>query len=499
MGFETQAFNNSQNSIIPMIEERKKKLEEIKKAGIEPYPFTFDVTGNAKGILERFTKLGKEEQTKESFSIAGRIMQKRGMGKASFMHLQDETGRIQLFCKKDDLKDYDLLKLLDLGDIIGVTGTVFRTKMGEISLYVTQLVILTKTLAQLPEKYHGLKDVELRYRNRHVDLIMNPEVKETFKKRTSIIKTVRKVLDEKNFLEVETPVLQPIYGGAAARPFKTFLHELKMDVFLRISDELYLKRLIVGGFNRVYEISKDFRNESIDRSHNPEFTMLEAYQAYTDLYGMMDLCEEIFEKACIAVNGTTEVEYQGKKLSFKRPWKRVKMVDAIKEATGKDVLAMNQDELSNYIDQEKIPFDKDRTKGTLIQAIFEAKCEEQLVQPTFIYDHPVETTPLAKNSRTTKPGFVERFEPFVCGMEVANAYSELNDLIQQRKLLADSAKALAKGDNEANPMDDDFVQALEIGMPPTGGIGIGIDRMIMLLTDSASIRDVIFFPFMKQV
>ncbi|MFH1174841.1 MAG: lysine--tRNA ligase, partial [archaeon] len=371
-----------------MNEEKLRKLQELKKKGIPSYPYRYAVTATSKEILDKYAHIVVAEHTQDIHSIAGRIVQMREMGKASFMHLQDSVGKIQVYLRADQLANYDLLKLLDLGDIIGVEGEVFRTKMGEITINARTVVLLTKSLGDLPEKYHGLKDIELRYRNRHLDLIANPEIRETFRKRAAIISTMRKVLDEKGFLEVETPVIQPIYGGGAAKPFTTFINDLKQNAYLRISDELYLKRLIVGGIDRVYEISKDFRNESIDRSHNPEFTMMEAYQAYADLHDMMDLCEEIFEQACLAVNGTLDVTYGEHKINFKRPWKRVRMIDCIKEHAGIDVTSMDEEALLSFIRTQHIKFDREEKKGYMVAAIFEHFCEEKLIQPTFIIDHP---------------------------------------------------------------------------------------------------------------
>jgi len=487
-----------------LIKERLRKLEEIRKLGVNPYPYKYEPKHKAKQLAEKYEKLKPEEKTADKTKVAGRIVGLRRMGKICFMHISDETGKVQLYFKFDDLgeKKYEFLKLLDVGDFIGAEGAIFKTKTGELTISVSNFDILAKSIRPLPEKWHGLTDVEARYRQRYLDLIMNPEVRETFKKRTMIIDSIRELLNPKGFLEVDTPSLQTIYGGAAAKPFKTHLNALDMDVYLRISNELYLKRLIVGGFERVYEFARDFRNEDIDRTHNPEFTQIEIYQAYADFKDMMELVEDIYVNAAKKLYGTTKIEYQGHKIDLKKPWERLTMVGAIKKYGDIDVTKLSDRELFDLRTTFNLEIEGDITRGKVIQALFEHLVEGKLIQPIFITHHPAETTPLCKHCREQSnetKGCVERFEPFIAGMEIANAYSELNDPVLQRKLLEDQAKQLRAGATEAHPMDEDFLRAIETGMPPTGGIGIGVDRMVMLLTNSASIRDVIFFPFMKKV
>lgn len=475
-----------------LIAERKRKLEELRKQGINPYPYRYAPTHTARQILEKYGGM-QIEQTKDSVAVAGRIMALRRMGKATFCHIRDHTDKLQLYLKEDVLgKDYDLLRLWDVGDWIGCTGLVFKTKTGEVTVNVQKASMLCKSIRPFPEKWHGLKDIEIRYRKRYLDLVMNPEVREVFRTRAKIIDTIRSVLNSRGFLEVETPVLQSLYGGAAAKPFKTHLNALNTDVFLRIATELHLKRLIVGGFDRVYEIGKNFRNEDIDRTHNPEFTAIEIYQAYADFKDMMELTEDLYVAAAMAVHGKTAFTYQGTEIDVRKPWKVLRMSEAINEIGGVDVEALDDKSLLARVPKKELLPPKP-SRGEIIQALFEQLVEEKLVQPTFITHHPQETTPLCKPCRD-HPHLVERFEPFICGMEVANAYSELNDPILQRTLL----EAQAAGRREwGEAVDEDFLQAIEYGMPPTGGLGIGIDRMVMLLTDSPSIRDVIFFPFMK--
>lgn len=484
-----------------LIAERARKREELLKKGIDPYPYRCEPTHKAREIVTRYNHLNAEETTKDSVKVAGRIVGLRRMGKATFMHLQDGTGRVQLYFKYDELGgSYDNLKLFDLGDFLGVEGTVFKTKTGEITVRTTAFELLCKSLRPLPEKWHGLKDIEQRYRKRHLDLIMNPEVKETFVKRTKIINVIRELLNSKDFLEVETPILQPIYGGANAKPFKTHLNTLKQDVYLRISNELYLKRLIVGGFERVYEFAKDFRNEDIDRTHNPEFTQIEIYQSYADFTDMKELVEDIYIAAANAVHGTTRFEYQEQMIDVKKPWASYTMAEALKKFAGVDAAKLTDKDLDKLCQQHKIEItEKQPSKGQLMQALFEELVEDKLIQPTFITHHPIETTPLCKPCREhhLRGHFIERFEPFIAGMEIANAYSELNDPVLQRTLLERQSRQLRTGSEEAHPMDEDFVQAIEVGMPPTGGVGVGIDRMVMIITNNPSIRDVLFFPFMK--
>jgi len=480
----------------PLVREKLRKLEELRKLGINPYPYNYNKTHSTDDVLSKHSKLKPEEITKDIVSVAGRIMTLRDMGKAAFCHIQDEFGRIQIYLRQDQLKNFNILKLLDLGDIIGVRGKVFKTKTGEISVWAEELTLLTKSINPLPEKFHGLKDIETRYRQRYVDLITNPEVKNIFRIRTAMVNSFRRYLNERGFLEVETPTLQPVYGGANAKPFETYHNELKTKLFLRISNELYLKRLLVGGFEKVYEFVKDFRNEGIDTTHNPEFTQLEWYMAYGDYNDGMKMFEEIVSKTAKEVLGTTKINYQGKEIDLAVPWKRLKMVDAIKKYSGLEVEKMSQQELLKYCKDEGIEYKSDR-KGMLIQAIFEAKCEEHLIQPTFIIDHPIETTPLCKTLRNGNQEFVERFEPYINGWEIGNAYSELNDPILQKRLLLEQVERGRGGEKETHPMDDDFINALEYGMPPTSGVGVGFDRLVMLFTNSPSIRDVILFPLLK--
>lgn len=483
-----------------LIDERKKKREKLIEQGINPYPYTYDPKNKALEIQTKYQELEDGQETKDAVRIAGRIVGLRRMGKISFMHVLDQTGKVQAYFSIEELGDkMELLKQLDAGDWIGLEGTIFKTKRGEISVKVKDYKILCKSIRPLPEKWHGLKDIEQRYRKRYVDLIVNPEVRDTFIKRTMIVNKIRDTLNSKGFLEVDTPVLQPIYGGAAAKPFKTHLNALDMDVYLRISDELYLKRLIVGGFERIYEFSKDFRNEDIDRTHNPEFTQVEVYQAYGDYNDMKELLMDVYVNVTKELYNGTKFEYQGNTIDVKKPWKEYTMREALKELGGLDPEKMSDDDLREECKKNKIEITKETSREIMIQELFEALCEDKLIQPTIITEHPMESTPLCKQMRGDKTGkWVERFEPYIAGMEIGNAYSELNDPIVQRKLLEEQAKKLRGGDEESHPMDEDFVEAIEVGMPPTGGIGISIDRMAMLMTDNPSIRDVIFFPFMKQ-
>jgi len=482
-----------------LVKQRMEKLEKIKSLGINPYPYKFEAKNFSKDLLEKYSKLKNEKKAKEKVSLAGRVMTLRPMGKIAFGHLQDQKGKIQFFISEKELdkKELELFNLLDLGDIIGINGVIFRTKAGEITVLVKNLELLTKSLRPLPDKWHGLKDIEERYRKRYVDLIVNPEVKEVFIKKFKIVNSIRETLNKEDYVEVDTPIIQPIYGGAAAKPFKTHVNDLKREAFLRISDELYLKRLIVGGFDRVYEMSKDFRNESIDSSHNPEFTMIEYYQAYADYNDMMKLTEKIIVNANKLIGNKNEIEFQGKKINFKSPWKVMKMKDAIKQYGKIDVDKLSDKELFRLKDKYKLEPKGSLTRGWMIQLLFEHFVEPNLIQPIFIIEHPMETTPLCKRSRNNKD-LIERFELFIAGMEISNGYSELNDPVRQRKLLEEQAKELRSGIEEANPMDEDFVRAIEQGMPPTGGVGIGIDRLTMILTQSKSIKDIILFPMMKN-
>ena len=474
---------------------RKEKLEELRKQDKDPFKITkYNRTHNSEQIKENFEELEGKDVT-----IAGRIMAKRIMGKASFCHIQDMQGRIQSYVSLNDLgeESYKAFKTYDIGDIVGITGFVFKTKTGEISVHAKEMVLLTKSLRPLPEKFHGLKDTELRYRQRYVDLIMNPEVKDTFLIRSKIIKEIKNVLDSKGYVEVETPILNTIAGGAAARPFITHHNTLDMDMYLRIANELYLKRLIVGGFYKVYELGRMFRNEGISIKHNPEFTNIELYAAYEDYNDMMDITEEIISTVAERVLGTTKITYQGTPIDLTPGWKRISMIDAIKEVTGVDFNEINTDEeASDAARKLGVEIEGTLERGNVINLVFEEKVEDTLVQPTFITDYPVEVSPLTKR-KPSDPRLVERFEVFIGGREYGNAYSELNDPIDQYERFLEQAKQKAAGNEEANDMDDDFINALEYGMPPTGGLGIGVDRLIMLLTDSASIRDVLFFPTMK--
>ena len=474
-----------------IIQERLRKIKELRKEGINPYPHKFEKKNN---ISECLKSLGKKVKT------AGRLMTKRDLGKISFCNLQDSSGTIQIVFQDGETpkKVIEFFKNgFDAGDFAGVEGKIFKTKTKQISILVEKLEMLSKSILPLPEKWHGLQDKEERYRKRYLDLIMNPEVKKVFDKRERIIDYIREALKKKGFNEVETPTLQPLYGGASARPFITHLNALDMKLYLAISPELYLKRLIVGGYDKIFSMSRCFRNEGIDKSHNPEFTNMEIYQSYADYNDMMNLFEEIYEYCCKKINGTTKVKFKDKIIDFKRPWKRMTMFKAIKEFAGIDVEKMSEKELKKFIDKNKIEI-KHEAWGWMVQAIFEHFCENKIEQPTFILDHPLETTPLCKVHREDKfCRLIERFEPFCMNMELGNAYSELNDPILQRQLLEEQQNMLKSGDEEANPLDEDFINAIETGMPPTGGLGMGIDRMIMLLTGQDSIRDVILFPFMK--
>ncbi|MDP3916977.1 MAG: lysine--tRNA ligase [Nanoarchaeota archaeon] len=480
------------------VEQRIKKIHELREKGVNPFPYSFNQKNHSDEILKKHSSLNDGEESKISVSVAGRLMTFRPMGKAGFAHIQDEKGRLQIYVREDIVgkENFDIFSKLDVGDIIGVSGLVFKTKKGEISVKVKELTLLTKGIRPLPEKWHGLKDVEIRYRKRYLDLISNPKIKEIFFTRSKIIDAIKEYLKQNRFLEVETPILQPLYGGANARPFTSFLHDLKMDVYLRISDELYLKKLIVGGFERVFEMGKDFRNESIDRSHNPEFTMMECYAAYWDYEDMMNFTEDLYIYAAKKVFGSTKFEYGSNKIDFKKPWPRYTMVAAIKKFADIDIEKLDDKQLKEQLKKHNIKYEGEFTSGLGMQLLFEELVEDKLIQPTFIIDHPIESTALCKPKRGN-PKLIERFEPFCCGMEIGNAYSELNDPILQRKLFEREAKQLEEGNEEAVPLDEDFLESLEYGMPPTGGLGIGIDRMVMLMTGSTSIRDVLLFPFMK--
>lgn len=476
---------------------RREKLAALKEAGCDPYELTtYPVSTWSGQINEQFDAL--EGQT---VTIAGRMMSRRVMGKASFCHIQDRDGRIQSYVRREDVgeEDYAAFKKWDIGDIVGIEGFVFRTKTGEISVHAQSIKLLSKSLLPLPEKWHGLKDTDLRYRQRYVDLIVNPDVRDTFIKRSKIIREIRSFLDGQDFIEVETPTLQTIAGGAAARPFITRHNALDLEMYLRISLELYLKRLIVGGFDRVYEIGRVFRNEGIDTKHNPEFTLLELYQAYTDFEGMMNLTEDLIRTVAERVLGTTQIKYGDIEIDLGKPFARLSMTEAVKAYSGVDFAAVTTLEEARALAKEHhIEYEERHKYGDIVNLFFETYCEEKLVQPTFITGHPVDISPLAKR-QPGNPQYTERFELFILGREHANAFSELNDPIDQRDRFMEQARMKAMGDEEANDVDEDFLTALEYGMPPTGGLGIGVDRLVMLLTDSASIRDVLLFPTMKPV
>lgn len=493
---DTQTTTQKDN---PLRAEKRKKLHELKEAGIDPFPHCFNKTHQAIDIKSKYESLepgGKDEDSE--FVVAGRLMTKRNMGKAAFFNIQDESGPLQIYVQIPALEEQQKkqFKLVDIGDIVGIKGHVFKTRKGEISVWAKDFQILCKTLEPLPEKYHGLTDVELKYRHRHMDLIMNPESREVFKTRSKIIKSIRGFLDSRGFLEVETPVLQPVYGGASAYPFSTHHRALDMKLYMKISPELYLKRLIVGGFEKVYEIGKNFRNEGIDRSHNPEFTMMEFYEAYTDYEYQMQQFEELVCHTVKEVNGSLKVKYLDKEIDFTTPWRRLPVIEGVKEYAGFDPTDMSEEELFKKLKELGSDLEKPSTKGEMIMEAFELKAEEHLWHPTFVIDHPVEISPLTKSHRTQK-GLVERFEPFAAGMEIGNAYTELNDPEDQRARLEEQ-ESKRMVDEEAQPMDDDFMHAIDTGMPPTGGVGLGVERLVMILTGQPSIRDIIFFPTMKH-
>ncbi len=483
---------------------RFEKLNKLRELGINPYPYEYPQTHKSREIKENFEKLEKQ-----IVSVAGRMMTVRLMGKAAFCDIQDEQGRIQIYVRKNEIgeRDFEIFKMLDIGDLVGFKGEVFKTRTGEISVFAREFKLLAKSLRPLPivkEKeedgkrivYDQFADKEMRYRQRYVDLIVNPEVKEVFVKRTQIIRAIRTFLDERGFLEVETPILQPIYGGATARPFVTHHNALDRKLYLRIANELYLKRLIVGGFERVYEFAKDFRNEGMDRFHNPEFTLLELYVAYKDYKWMMDFVEQLFAHVAQTVLGTTKIRFSGHEIDLSPPWQRLTMYEAIEKFTGVNISDMDEKQLREVAEKLKVEVTPEMGSGKIIDEIFGEHVEPKLIQPTFIYDYPIEMSPLAKKHRE-KPGLVERFEPIIAGKEVANAFSELNDPIDQKERFLEQLKLRERGDEEAQMMDEDYIRALEYGMPPTAGLGIGIDRLVMLITDQPSIRDVILFPQMR--
>lgn len=486
--------------------QRRKYLQDLREAGVNPFAYEWEITAKSAEIIQSFQD---DQQPPREVSVAGRIMAIRQMGKASFFHLMDSDGRIQVYLKKDEIGEekYQQFHMYDLGDIVGVKGYVFRTRTGEISIHTREIALLTKTLRPLPiakEKevdgqkvvYDEFSDKEVRYRQRYVDLVVNPDVRKVFQKRSQIVQTLRDYFNKAGYLEVETPILQPIYGGAAARPFTTTHNALGMTLYLRISNELYLKRLIVGGFDGVYEFSRDFRNEGMDRFHNPEFTQVELYVAYKDYNWMMEFVENAIETVCLALNGTTRISYQGKEIDFKTPWRRVTMFDAIAEKIGVNLEGKSEAELRKIAKEKGLDLDPKIGVGKIIDEFFGTFVEKTLINPTFITDYPVEMSPLAKKHRS-KEGLVERFEAIVGGKELCNAFSELNDPIDQRERFEEQGRLGERGDDEAMVMDDDFIRALEYGMPPTAGLGIGIDRLTMILLDQESIRDVLFFPTMR--
>lgn len=514
-------MENTENTqeLSALLKVRRDKLKELQEAGRDPFKITkFDRTHTSGDIINGYTEEDREITKRGSdevqhikakispldgqrVTVAGRIMSKRGMGKVGFAHIADMDGRVQLFVKRDLLgeEEYNRYKKLDIGDIVGATGEVFTTQTGEISIRVDSVTLLSKSLQPLPEKFHGMTDTDLRYRQRYIDLIMNEDVKKTFENRSKIIASIRKYLNEQKFLEVETPMLVSNAGGAAARPFETHFNALDTDFKLRISLELYLKRLIVGGFDRVYEIGRVFRNEGLDTRHNPEFTLMELYQAYTDYHGMMDLTENLYRHVAEEVLGTTKIVYNGIEMDLGKPFERITMVDAVKKYANVDFNEIHTlDQARKVADEHHVEYEKRHKKGDILNLFFEEYVEEHLVQPTFVMDHPIEISPLTKK-KPDNPEYVERFEFFMNGWEMANAYSELNDPVDQRERFKAQEEQLAQGDEEANTTDEDFMKALEIGMPPTGGIGFGIDRMCMLLTDSPAIRDVLLFPTMKPL
>ena len=491
------AAEPTQAELNELLRIRRDKLRELQEAGADPFEqVRFDRTNFTTDIKDRF-----EEMEGQTVRLAGRMMSKRIMGKASFADLSDRYGRLQLYVTRDALGEdvYKAFKKMDIGDLIGIAGEVFRTQKGEISVKVTELTLLSKNLIPLPEKWHGLKDTDMRYRQRYVDLIINPEVRDTFEKRSAIVREIRRFMDGRGFMEVETPCLNTIPGGAAARPFITHHNALDIDMYMRIATELHLKRLIVGGLEQVYEIGRIFRNEGMDTRHNPEFTTIELYQAYTDYQGMMDITEDMVVHVCEKVLGTTKVTYQGTELDFSKGWKRMTMADAVKEYSGLDFMAMSPEEALEAVKARGLEIEKNKDSwGDLLAQCYDEYVEENLIQPTFITDYPVEISPLAKR-KASDPRLTERFECFVYGRELCNAFSELNDPIDQRQRFERQVALREAGDDEASMMDTDFVTALEYGMPPTGGMGMGIDRLVMFLTDSASIRDVLLFPTMKPL
>ncbi|MFE9279196.1 lysine--tRNA ligase [Paenibacillus glucanolyticus] len=500
----TEGINNQEQEqeLSELLQIRRNKLDELRKLGIDPFGGKYERENHAGDILKEYDGLSKEEleEKQVEVNLAGRIMAKRGMGKASFAHIQDLSGRVQIYVRQDSVAEaqYEAFSILDLGDIIGVKGVLFKTKTGETTVKVKELEVLSKSLYPLPEKFHGLKDVELRYRQRYVDLIINPDVQKTFITRSRIIQSMRRYLDSLGYLEVETPTLHSIAGGAAARPFITHHNALDMELYMRIAIELHLKRLIVGGLEKVYEIGRVYRNEGISTRHNPEFTMIELYEAYADYKDIMALTENLIAHIAQEVLGTQVISYQGHEVDLTPQWRRVSMVNAVKEIVGVDFgVEMSNEEAHRLAKEHKVPVEPHMTFGHILNAFFEQFVEETLIQPTFVTGHPVEISPLAKKN-DVDPRFTDRFELFIVAREHANAFSELNDPIDQRQRFEAQMKEKEQGNDEAHEMDEDFLRALEYGMPPTGGLGIGIDRLIMLLTNAPSIRDVLLFPHMRN-
>ncbi len=483
----------------PLRAEKRRKLHTLKEKGINPFPYTYDRTASIHTLVEKYAAnlQAGEKKPEATYRIAGRLMTLRAMGKASFFNIQDQSGSVQVYIKTEELSEQDrtAFELIDLGDIVGVEGFVFKSQKGEFSIYCKKFEILTKSIEPLPEKFHGIQDIEIKYRHRHLDLISEPESRKVFEMRSRIIREIRSFLDSRGFLEVETPVLQPIYGGASAHPFTTHHRALDMQLYMKISPELYLKRLIVGGFEKVYEIGKNFRNEGIDRTHNPEFTMLEWYEAYTDYNYQMNQFEELVSGLALKLKGSYKFEFQGKEIDFTPPWRRLTVYDGVREYAGLNPETATDDEIFHACRKNGSDMEKPAPRGNMIMELFELTAEKHLWNPTFVMDHPVEISPLTKIHRKDKR-LVERFEPFAAGMEIGNSYSELNDPEDQLARLKEQ-EANRAHDEEAHPMDEDFILAIDSGMPPTGGVGIGIERIVMLLTDRASIRDIIFFPTMR--
>jgi len=482
-------------SLSQLLQYRREKLKALKEKKINPYPYSFKRTHTSRDVLDNFEKLEADET---EIKTCGRIISLRTHGKSLFFHLLDGEGKIQAYVKSDEVGEekYKLFELFDIGDFIGIVGKVFKTKTGEKSIRIKDFQLLSKSLHPLPEKWHGLQDKELRYRQRYLDLISNPEVKETFVLRTKILSAIRKFLDDQGFLEVETPILQPVYGGAFARPFITHHNALDINLYLRIADELYLKRLIIGGFEKVYEVCKDFRNEGMDKNHNPEFSMLELYQAYADYNDIMELCEKLFNFINFELFKSNKIEFQEEEIDLSPPWRRISFWESIEKYTGVDLYKEEEKKIRELAQDLGLKSEPSIRLGKVIESIFETKVQPNLIQPTFILDYPAEMSPFAKKHRE-KEGLTERFEGFIAGFELMNAFSELNDPLDQRERFEQQAKFRKMGDEEAHVLDEDFLKAMEYGMPPTGGLGIGIDRMVMLFTNSTSIRDVIFFPQMK--